>query len=299
MSTQSGLRPKSISIMLALALGLGVLVSACDTAVSESPSPFVVEAFVQEGTILPQVRVSQMAGPATGRSAALQGLPDAVVTVTIGDAIHAYHHLGGGRYASILPADAPIRAGNRFRVDVQENGVQATGEGIVPPSISLLDVTPRPATKPVEAILVDSLGLSIDSLDVGLGARLGFIIPVEVELAWDDLRNGYWVATHLNPDESFSSSVLDFFLLSEEVVPESGRYGATWKGVYAVPVQDSTTSLPAHELLVSVTRGDSAFAAWMSTRASGLARANAGNVQGAAGFIGGIAVDTLRVRIDN
>ncbi len=299
MSTRCHYRPERTSAALALVLALGLMWSACDSTGAESRSSLVVEAFVQAGAELPAVRVSQTAGREADRNTVLRGLSDAVVTVHVGGVSHAYHHVGGGRYASLLPAETPIRAGDPFLVEVERDGIRATGRGTVPPDISLIRIAPVPARSAVEAVLVDSLGLSIDSLDVGLGARLGFIIPVEIELIWNSLQEDYWVATSLDPEESFSSSVLDFFLLTAEVMPEAGRQSATWKGVYAVPVADSTSSLPSHDLLVSITRGDSVFAAWMSTRTSGMASAGAGNVQGAAGFIGGIAIDTVRVRIRN
>ncbi len=283
----------------ALLLMLGVVSGGCDTTGPESRSSLVVEAFVQAGPALPEVRVSQTAGPEVTRESALRGLADAVVTVSVGGLVHAYHHVGGGKYASLAPPATPLGPGDPFRVDVERDGIRATGSGLVPPSISLVRVTPVPAPSAVEAVLVDTLGVSIDSLDVGLGARLGFIIPVEVELTWDSLEPAYWVATSLDPEATFSSSVLDFFLLPSEVLPEAGRDRAAWKGVYAVPVADSASSLPPHDLTVSIARGDSVFAAWMNTRTSGLASSGAGNVRGAAGFIGGVAIDTLQLRIGN
>ncbi|PIQ63647.1 MAG: hypothetical protein COV99_00985 [Bacteroidetes bacterium CG12_big_fil_rev_8_21_14_0_65_60_17] len=293
----AGARPLAAALIPVMVLSL--VWSACDATDAGSRSSLIVEAFVQAGPILPEVRVRQTSGRESGREAAVVGLADAVVAVRVGDTSYAYRHIGAGRYASILPAKSPVVEGDPFQVDVERDGVRATGSGTVPPDIVISGVEPIPARTAVEAILVDSLGLSIDSLDVGLGARLGFIVPVEVQITWDALEDTYWVATSLDPEESFSSSVLDFFLLPSEVIPEGGRGTASWKGVYAVPVEDSTSSLPRHSLLVSITRGDAAFAAWMNTQSSGMASANAGNVEGAIGFVGGVAIDTVQLRVGN
>jgi hypothetical protein len=96
---------------------------------------------------------------------------------------------------------------------------------------------------------------------------------------------------------------LNFFLLSEQVLPESGilpdKLGVRhWKGIYAVPVPRSDSSFPAHELKVSILRGERSFAQFATTRNEPGRRAPVSNVIGGIGFIGGISLHKVRISVE-
>jgi len=158
--------------------------------------------------------------------------------------------------------------------------------------------------KPVRAVLLDSLDIRFDSLDVG--ARQGFLYPVEVTLWWktdfDDTGEDFWIETQLKPRTTFSSEIVDFFLLPAEVFRERSvqpdAFGRReWTGVYAVPVDDEADPLPAHELKAALLRSGTDYARFATSRDDPQRREPVSNVAGGIGIVAGISVDSLRVEV--
>jgi hypothetical protein len=154
---------------------------------------------------------------------------------------------------------------------------------------------------PVRAIVVDSLRR--DSLDIP--AEQSYIYPVDVSLQWpaDPLATGedttHWVRPQLRPDTTESASrVVNFFLEPVDVRREDRfrRQGSqrAWTGVYAVPVDDSTSAFPQHDLTVTLTRGDTSFAAFARSRDDPERREPISNVEGGLGIATAVAIDSLR-----
>jgi hypothetical protein len=157
------------------------------------------------------------------------------------------------------------------------------------------------APAPVRAVLLDSLRR--DSLSIP--ADQGYIYPVSVSLRWpsDRLALGedttYWVRPQLSPDTTESSSrVVDVFLEPAEVRREDQfrvRNGKRrWEGVYAVPVEDSTSAFPRHTLTATLTRGDTAFAEFARSRDDPARREPVSNVQGGLGVATAVAIDSVQ-----
>jgi len=125
---------------------------------------------------------------------------------------------------------------------------------------------------------------------------------VDVEVVWSNDGYDGWVEARLDPVTSFSSSIIDFFLLPSQVFIESNAVsddGATrtWRGVYAIPVDTEDAPMPDHELDVVLLRGDARFARFATSRDAPERREPAGNVNGGLGFVGGISVDSTRVSV--
>jgi hypothetical protein len=142
-----------------------------------------------------------------------------------------------------------------------------------------------------------------DSLDIP--AEESYIYPVDVSLQWTTaaLAPGedttHWVRPRLSPDTTESGSrVVNFFLEPVDVRREDQfrrqGQGRAWTGVYAVPVADSTSSFPRHDLTVSITRGDSTFAAFARSRDDPERREPISNVEGGLGIATAVALDSLR-----
>jgi hypothetical protein len=140
-------------------------------------------------------------------------------------------------------------------------------------------------------------------------ARNGFIYPVQVDLTWDPPSTGddaaveYWIETRLEPRTSFSSSIVDFFLLPKQVLPENQARpddsdARTWRGVYAVPVDEANEPVPEHDLRVFLLRGDQAFAKFETSRDSPERREPDSNVSGGLGFVGAVAMDSLSLIVE-
>lgn len=107
----------------------------------------------------------------------------------------------------------------------------------------------------------------------------------------------------MKPFTQFSSLVLDFILLPEQVFPEdeasleSGSH--TWTGLYAIPVADAESPLPPHRLRLAVVRSDQDYADYVITRGTPDRREPSSNLDGALGIVAGISVDSLVVSIDD
>ncbi|WP_342751888.1 DUF4249 family protein [Longibacter salinarum] len=275
----------------------------CDFVDDPSPSRLVVEAFLLSGEPLPEIVLRQTRGlrnPVPPQDSTADAATGAVVTVAIGSDTVAY--LPGttpGRYRPARPVIA--KPGESFSVRVQWKGEVVTAAGTVPEPIGIGEACVRVPDDPVEAILVDSLRR--DSLDIP--AEQGYIFPIDVSVDWQDSTDDdSWVRTGIRPSSDFSSGVVELFLQPVEVDRESDFSFASgsasrrqWVGVYAVSAEDSTAPVPAHEITVSLTRGDSAFASFASSRTDPERREPVSNVDGGIGVATAVALDTLRLAV--
>lgn len=273
------------------------ILASCDQVAFDTPELPVIEAYVVAGKPLPVVSVQALQSLTRPRATQGAGLENAHVVMHLNNVAFEYASLGDGSYGPLDPSGPIVEPGDRFhlRVTWQDRTILASGS--VPPSLSISDITVTPATDAIPAILVDTLAIGLDSLDLGLDAARGYVFPVQVDVAWNALADGWWMEAQLVPDDAFSSSILDFFLLPNAVFPEDPAVIRTWKGVYAVPVPAEDSPFPAHELLVAMVRGDQAFAAWAEARANTTTRAPTGNLVGAIGYVGGIAMDSIRIQL--
>jgi hypothetical protein len=280
-----------------LLLSAASFLSSCDAVVPDTPDLPVIEAYVVADRPLPDISIRAVQSLTTPRSDAVVGLDDAHVILHLNDAPHPYSLLGNGQYT---PSDTPapvVRPGDRFELEIVWQDRTIRADGMVPPALSISEWTVTPSTDAIPAILVDTLTIGLDSLDLGLDAARGYVYPVQVDVAWNAIDGGWWMEAQLVPEDAFSSSILDFFLLPNAVFPEDPGVRSEWRGVYAVPVPDEDSPVPPPSLRVALVRGDRAFASWAETRANTRARAAVGNVPGAIGFVGGIALDSLRVQL--
>ncbi len=279
-----------------LIVGSWVLAS-CDAVVPDLPDLPVIEAYVVANQPLPEVSVRSVQSLTTPRSEGTTGRDNADVVLHLNDIPYPYTLLGDGRYG---PTDHPVpvvRSGDRFTLEVSLSGRTIRADGLVPPALAISEWTVTPSPDAIPAILVDTLAIGLDSLDLGLDAARGYVYPVQVDVAWNVLGGNWWMEAQLVPDDAFSSSILDFFLLPNAVFPEDPAVRSAWKGVYAVPVPEEDSPFPPHALMVALVRGDRAFANWAEIRANTRSRAGEGNVPGAIGFVGGIALDSIRIQL--
>jgi len=282
---------------------LMVLLAQCDLTDPVDERPLVVEAFLQTGAPLEPITLR------TTRSldAPIDDAPpatDATVVLQLGTQRIPFRPVAGapGQYAPDTAMTVPARTA--FTLEVQWAGRTATAEGMTPPPITIDSARIAVPSEPVEAILVDSLRR--DSLDIP--AEQGFIYPVDVTVDWTadvpetDDDSTYWVRAQLQPYTSFSSTVIDFFLQPEEVFREqqARRRGPRrqWTGVYAVPVEARTDSLPPHQVRIALVRGNAAYAAFAASRTDPDRREPISNVRGAAGIAAGVALDSVRIDVD-
>lgn len=294
-----GLRSAGVAL---LAVGLLLLLGRCDLTESVEQQSLVVEAFVATGGSVPTVTLRQtrpLHKPGDRSANAATGA--AVELVLDGNAVS--YEESRQREGQYVPDgdDAGVPARVPWRLTVRWQGETARAQGTTPPAIELQEVCVEVPEAPVRAVVVDSLRR--DSLDVP--AEQSYIYPVDVSLQWpaDRLRAGedttHWVRPRLRPDTTESSSrVVNFFLQPVEVRRED-RFRdqndqRAWTGVYAVPVEDSTSAFPDHDLTVSLTRGDTAFAAFAESRDTPERREPISNVEGGLGIATAVAIDSLR-----
>lgn len=273
------------------------VLASCDHVVPETPDLPVIEAYIIADQPLPGVTVRAVQALSVPRSGVDAGLDDARISLQLNDQIHPYALIGDGRYE---PAAAPgpvVQPGDRFELEVIWRDLTIRAGGVVPPRLAISGLTVTPSIDAIPAILIDTLAIGLDSLDLGLDAARGYVYPVQVDVNWNVLDEGWWVEAQLVPDDAFSSSILDFFLLPNAVFPEDPAVVPAWKGVYAVPVPEEDSPFPAHDLMVALVRGNQAFASWAETRANTRSRAATGNVPGAIGYVGGIALDSMRIQL--
>lgn len=285
-----------------LAAALILVLGRCDLTDRVERESLVVEAFLMTDRALPAItlrRTRPLGSPGTPRENAATG---ATVELRLGGDVISYEASGQppGRYEPVS-GSAPVPARTPWRLRVQWQGERARARGVTPPPIELSEVCIDVPRAPVRAVLVDSLRR--DSLDIP--AEQGFLYPVDVSVEWpvDRLTAGedttHWVRPRLSPDTIESSSrVVEFFLEPVDVRREdqfrrrNGR--RTWTGVYAVPVEDSASAFPQHTLTVTLTRGDTSFAAFARSRDDPERRDPVSNVDGGLGIATAVAVDSLR-----
>ncbi len=302
---------KRYTITVCLFTAVGML-TGCDTVQPSHVGTLVLEAYLEAGKALPPIRITRTSYTSEPLSSLSEGVTDADVELVIDDVTVRY--VPAQDSAGIYRPESPspisvVRPFAQFLLRVRAGDDEASAFGRIPPRILLSSVSVQVPDEAIEAILVDSLDIGLDSLDLALDAQQGYIYPVQVTLAWQSLdfvepsENEYWVETRLEPVTRFSSPLIDFFLLPKQVLPEAGlrpdETGAlAWNGVYAVPVESADTPVPEHTLKVSLLRGDQSFALFETSRDSPERREPVSNVRGGIGFVGGISLDTLRVVVD-
>ena len=273
-------------------------IAACDTVQPSQVGTLVVESFLKAGEPLPAVRVGRTFGVSEGLGSD-QGFENAEVELIL-DGVRIHYEpvpTSPGLYlpeSQARPLIVPPLASFELHVRTPEDEADASGS--VPPLILLNDVEIFAPDRAIEAVLLDTLDIGLDSLNLALNAQEGFIYPIQVTLSWNMIPevettlDEYWIETRLEPLSQFSSSLIDFFLLSQQILPESSIEAdddglASWTGVYAVPVEAADTPLPEHTLKVSLLRGDHAFAVFETSRDSPERREPVSNVRGGIGFV--------------
>jgi hypothetical protein len=292
----------------ALLIGAAVaLISGCDTVRPSQEGTLVLESVLEAGRPLPPVRVSRTWSVYQKLIPGGGGISNAVVELILGERTFAYSADPdtAGLYRP-NNATALVHPLETFLLSVKADGDEASASGVVPPRIHLSEVAITVADEAIEAVFLDTLDIGIDSLDISLDARNGFIYPIQVDLTWDSPASGtegtYWIETRLEPRTSFSSSIVDFFLLPKQVLPEDATRPESsdlraWRGVYAVPVDEATEPVPEHQLQIFLLRGDQAFAKFETSRDSPERREPESNVSGGLGFVGAVAMDSLSLNV--
>jgi len=303
------MRLRSIALYIFMAVGI---VTGCDSVQPSRVGTLVLQAYFESGKPLPPIRITRTSTMSEPLLSVSRGVTDADVDLVIDDVTVRYIPVAdsAGFYRPELPTLISIvRPFAQFLLTVRAGTDQASAFGSIPPRILLSDVSVRVPDEAIEAILIDTLDIAIDSLDLALNTQHGFIYPVQVTLAWQSLdfdvrtENEFWVETRLAPVTSFSSSPIAFSLLPPQVLPEISLQPddtgvLVWNGVYAITVEFADTPVPAHALKVSLLRGDRSFALFESSRDNPERREPVSNVRGGIGFVGGISLDTLRIVVE-
>ena len=275
--------------------------NGCDSALPTDEPRVVIEGFLNTGRELPPVRVSRTLSPQDAYDDGAAAVDDAEIEVTLGSTSVRYLPASGvpGRYEP--EESVSIVAQTSFSIEVRWTDGVARASGVTPPVIEMERVAVQVPDEPVSAVLLDSLALG-DSLAVG--ARRGFIYPIEVTIAWmpEPESEGLWIRAQLRPYTRFTSTVVDLFLSSDEISSENdfdlGQDGLrTWTGVYAVGVERADDPLPPHLLRVALVRSGSDYARFASTRQAPVRREPISNVTGAIGIFTAISVDSTRLSV--
>ncbi len=287
-------------------------INGCDSIEPSDTSQMVIEGFLEAGKPLPYISLSHTQTLEQSTSENLDFIRDASFRLYVDDIVFPYGPSSAveGKYAPLNNTIQAIPAGAKFRAEISWQSQTAITEDIIPPPITIDEVRIDVPEKPVTAILVDTLRFD----EPQVGAREGFIYLIDVTINWSIAENipptdsTYWIETRLIPQSEFSSTVLDVFLLSEEVLQENatGLKSAallsnqrTWTGVYAVPVEDSLSSPPAHNLTVQLVRGTRAYADFAASRNTPERREPISNITGAIGILAGIALDSKAFEVKN
>lgn len=283
--------------------------AGCDSVQPGDEGTLVIEAYLDVGKPLPVIRVSRVTPLSTRSSSENVAVAEAAVTLTLDGAVYVYE-VSSESQGLYKPTDAlgvVVPFGKPYSLSVEVGEKQASASGITPFSVSIQQIRTKISPNPVEAVLLDSLDLGLDSLNISLNTRKGYIYPVEVSIDWladEDAPEPLWIETKLKPFTDFSSSIIDFFLLPSDIFPEDskkvddGRL-RTWNGVYAVPVALATDVFPAHELQVALLRSNDSYAQHASSRLDPTGREPLTNLTGAVGFVGAMSIDSLRIEMKN
>ncbi|MEF8815688.1 MAG: DUF4249 family protein [Salinibacter sp.] len=285
-----------------LTVGLFLILGRCDLVEPTEPQPLVVEAFLKTDRPLPAItlrRTRPLDAPGRRDEKAAQG---ATVELVLGNRTVVYE-ADDSRPGRYVPGRTPetVPAGVSWALTARWRGEVARAQGRTPPPIDLKEVCVEVPEAPVQAVRVDSLRR--DSLDIP--AERGYLYPVDVSLTWPNgtgperADTTHWVRPQLNPDTTESSSrFINFFLEPVDVRREdqfrTQNGQRAWRGVYAVPVEDSTSAFPGHDLTATLTRGDTAFAAFARSRDDPERREPISNVEGGLGVATAVAIDSLR-----
>jgi hypothetical protein len=296
------LRRTGRRLLVVVGLVLVLMLGRCDLVGPADRQSLVVEAFLETDRPLPTITLRQtrsLNDPGDRRANAAQG--GTVELVLDGQPIsYKESDQRPGRYVPVSEVgDVPDRV--PWRLSARWQGEKAQARGTTPPPIELSEVCVEVPPEPVQTIRVDSLRR--DSLDIP--AEQGYLYPVDVSLHWpaDQLVAGedtmHWVRPQLNPDTTESASrVVNFFLQPVDVRREDQfrrqEGQRAWTGVYAVPVEDSTSAFPRHDLTATLTRGDTSFAAFARSRGDPERREPISNVDGGLGIATAVATDSLR-----
>ena len=285
------------------------LAGSCDSIEPAEEDHIVVEGFLNAGAPLPLITITKAAALSASPTNPPVAVDDAELKIYIADIAIPYAPslTAPGKYAPVgnVMADVPPRA--PFRAEIAWQSIRATMADFIPPPITIDSVQISIPTQPVTAILVDTL--RFDNPEIG--ARKGYIYPVDVTIQWTSAAgtegdDAYWIEARLIPQTNFSSTVLDVFLLSQEVQPENkllpegalaGSLQRSWNGVYAVSVEDSLTPPPAHGLTVQLIRSTKAYADFAASRNMPERREPISNIDGAIGVLAGIALDSLAFEV--
>jgi len=297
------MRNRTLHTMLLVTAAVLLVVAGCDSVTPSHRAALVVEAWFDTDSPLPPIRITST--QSVSDSLNPEPAPrETHLQVTLGEQTIDYirsqddplwfHPLDA---STLLPAD-----GDPFEVTVDAPGSSIVASGLMPPGIQLQDAIVSVPAEPISVVLVDSLNFGLDSLNLAVNATTGFIYPVQVSITWMNVGFDGWVEARLQPDDSFSSSLIDFFLLPSQVFPESSAVPTDdgrlrWEGVYAIPVLESDTPLPDHSLRIVLTRGDDRFARFITSRDSPDRREPVSNVNGGLGFVGGVSSDSLRLDV--
>lgn len=297
------MRIRIIQSMLIVMMASLAVIAGCDTVAPTHRASLVVEAWFDTDSPLPPIRITstQSVSKALSPEPAPQ---ETRLQVTLGEQTIDYVRSQDDplwfrpqEASTVSPA-----VGEPFELTIDAPGSSIVASGSMPPVIQLQDVLVSVPDEPISVVLVDSLNVGLDSLNLAVNATTGFIYPVQVSITWMDVGFDGWVEARLQPDDSFSSSLIDFFLLPSQVFPESSAIAADddrlqWQGVYAIPVPEADTPMPVHSLRVVLTRGDDRFARFTTSRDSPDRREPVSNVNGGLGFVGGVSSDSLRLDV--
>lgn len=279
-----------------------LVVARCDTVEPIEAEQLVVEGFIDAGKPLPPVQLRQTRPlMAPYPLDATTAVTDASVSLQVNGQRVAYRPVPEqpGRYEPVLPAvDVPARSGYGLTVTWRDQ--EATATGLVPPPIAIDSIDVLVPDDPVQAVLIDSLGAAPEE---------GFIYPIEVTVWWTTTfeevgaDSVYWVRAQLKPVTTFTSTVIDLFLRTGQIVRErslsrDGRGRRSWTGVYAVPVAAIDEPPPPHSLKVLLLRSYEDYARFASSRDAPERREPVTNIDGALGIFAGISLDSLRVQVE-
>jgi len=292
---------------IAHVLLFAVFLTGCDAVIPDDEGNLVVEAFIDAAEPLPPVRVSRTQDLGIPLSETSNEQSGTSVRLVLNDVAYQYLHSETevGLYLP-LPQDQTVLVapGSHFQLQVDTEFESAIATGRVPPKLELRDISVSISDEPISAVLIDTLDIGLDSLNLGLNASTGFIYPVQVTVTWSPSEFEGWVETRLDPLTDFSSSLIDFFLLPSQIFREENAEQSDeglkiWNGVYAIPVQSEDDPVPAHSLKITLLRGDERYARYATSRNDPTRREPVSSLNGALGFVGGVSIDSLRIPIGN
>ncbi len=287
---------------------LSVFFAGCDSVEPSEENLLVVEGFLNAGAPLPLISITKANTLDQNTHSSNEVVRDASFRIFFNNQAIPYgpSNIEEGKYAPLPNNLTTVPPNAAFRAELEWRSQRATISDVIPPPILIDSVRIHIPSQPVAAILVDTL--KFDNPQVG--ARKGYIYPIDVTLFWIEnpadvaADSVYWIETRLQPLSDFSSTVLDVFLLTEEVqsenaiTPSEGIY-KKWTGVYAVPVTDSLSPPPDHNLTVQLIRGSKAYANFAASRNTPERREPVSNIKGAIGILAGISMDSIAFEVKN